>query len=346
MKAPAWPPPIAAAFLASILLLSGCGRKQSARVNGGAQLPTAHVTVEIVQSKSRPMTEEVVATVRAKLHATLEAKLNGRIETMPVALGDKIHKGDLIARLDAAEIAARLQQAEAAADQARRDWKRVSSLFEQQDATQSEYDAAKARLSVAEATMAEAKAMAGYIEIVAPFDAVVATKWADVGDLATPGKPLVEIEDPSTLQLEADIPEAIASRVERGAQLEIRTEALTNCLIGVVSEIAPSADPVSRTVRVKLDLKPSDGLKSGQFARLVVPIGESNSLRVPNSAVVQRGQMEIVFVLQNQCARMHLVKTGKHIGTEVEILSGLDPGDSVIVTDPIQLTDGQPVEAK
>lgn len=339
-------PVLTTAFLASIFLLSGCGRKQNASVDGSARLPTAHVAVETVLRKSRPMTEEVVATVRAKLHATLEAKLNGRIEAMPVALGDKIRKGDLIARLDAAEIVARLQQAEAALDQAQHDWKRISRLFEQQGVTQSEYDAAKARFNVAEGTVAEAKAMAGYIEIVAPFDAVVATKWADVGDLATPGKPLVEIEDPSTLQLEADVPEAIAGRIQRGAHLEIHVDAATNGLMGVVSEIAPSADPVSRTVRVKLDLQQMDGIKSGQFARLVVPIGESNSLRVPNSAVVQRGQLEIVFVAQNQRAQMHLVKTGKHIDNEVEILSGLDAGDSVIFTDPAQLTDGQPVEAK
>jgi membrane fusion protein (multidrug efflux system) len=332
--------------LALAALISGCGPKRENSQTAAPDLPKALVSVQTVATKSRTMTEEVVATVRAKLHATLEAKLDGRIETMPVALGDKIQKGQLIARLDAGEIAARLQQAEASLDQAARDWKRISGLFEQHGVTQSEYDAAQARWHVAQGAAAEAKAMMGYVEIVAPFDAVVTKKWADVGDLAAPGKPLIEIEDPSALQLDADVPEAIAGRIQRGAKLEIRADGASGDLTGVVSEIAPSADPVSRTFRVKLDLSKPGELKSGQFARLIVPIGENNSVRVPNSAVVQRGQLEIIFVAENQRARMHLVKTGERVGNEVEILSGLDSGDSVIVSDAAQLTDGQPVEAK
>jgi len=87
-------------------------------------------------------------------------------------------------------------------------------------------------------------------------------------------------------------------------------------------------------------------LSSGQFARLAVPIGESDSLRVPVSAVVQRGQLEIVFVVANQHAQLHLVRTGKRVGDEMEILSGLHSGDSVVIEGATQLTDGQPVEAR
>ena len=183
-------------------------------------------------------------------------------------------------------------------------------------------------------------------KIVAPFDGVVTKKWADVGDLAAPGKPLIAIEDPSGLQLEADVPQAIASHVQRDARLAARVDGVSGELTGTVSEIAPAADPVSRTFRVKVDLPAQPGLSSGQFARLLVPVGESNSLRVPASAVVQRGQLEIVFVVANQHAQLHLVKTGKRVGDEMEILSGLHAGDAVVVDGAAQLTDGQPVEAK
>jgi RND family efflux transporter MFP subunit len=327
-------------------ILSGCGSKHEGASDAAPNLPTAQVTTQKAESKSRAMTEEVVATVRAKLHATLEAKLNGRIELLPVVLGDTVRKGQLIAKLDAGEIAARLEQADASLDQAERDWKRISGLFDQHGVTQSEYDSSQARLRTAKGAVAEAKAMMSYVEVLAPFDGVVTKKWADVGDLAVPGKPLVEIEDPSALQLDADIPEAISGRVQRGAQLTVRAGNPSADLTGMVSEIAPAADPASRTLRVKLDLPKTDGLKSGQFARLIVPIGESNSLRVPASAVVRRGQLEIVFVAESKQARMHLVKTGKRLGDEIEILSGLDSGDAVIVSDVAQLTDGQPVEVK
>ena len=330
----------------AVLALTSCGHKREGTKESSTSLPIAQVRVQAAGNKSRAMTEEVVGTVRAKLHATLESKLSGRIDKMPVVLGQRVKSGELVARLDAAEINARLEQAEAALEQSEREWKRVSALFEQQAATRSEYDAAQSRNRVAKGAAAEAKAMMGYVEVVAPFDGVVTKKWADVGDLATPGKPLLSIEDPTALQLEADVPQAIATYVQRDARLAAHVDGVDGDLTGTVSEIAPAADSISRTVRIKVDISLQPGLSSGQFARLLVPVGESNSLRVPASAVVERGQLEIVFVVANQHAQMHLVKTGKRIGDNVEILSGLHSGDAVVIEGAAQLTDGQPVEAK
>ena len=97
---------------------------------------------------------------------------------------------------------------------------------------------------------------------------------------------------------------------------------------------------------MKLDVPASPGLMSGQFARLIVRVGENTSVRVPTSAVVERGQMEILFAVENQHARLHLVKTGRRVQDETEILSGLDSGDSVVVDNPQQLFDGQPLQEK
>ena len=314
------------ALALATLLLPGCGRKPDTHPTSQPDLAAAQVQVQTAESKQRATTEEVVGTVQAKQHATLEAKLSGRIDKMPVLLGQAVKAGQLVARLDAAEIKARVEQAEASLQQAERDWKRTSALFDQQAATRSDYEAADSRYRVAKAAVAEAQAMMGYVEILAPFDGVVTKKWVDVGDLATPGKPLIGIEDPSMLQLEADVPDAIASRIQQDARLAIRIDSLKGELTGTVREIAPTADPASRTLRIKLDLPQTAGLRSGQFARLVVPVGESSSVRVPTSAVVLRGQLEILFVVTNQRAQLHLVKTGRTIGDEVEILAGLASG--------------------
>jgi len=161
-----------------------------------------------------------------------------------------------------------------------------------------------------------------------------------------PGKPLVDIEDPSNLRLEAEVPEAIASRIKQDARMTIRVGQGTGDLSGTVAEIAPIADPISRTFRVKLDLPPSPGLMPGQFARLIVRTGEYTSMRVPTSAVVQRGQMEILFVVENKHARLRLVKTGRRVHDETEILSGLDSGDSVVIDNPQQLVDSQPLQER
>ncbi len=304
------------------------------------------VRVQSVESSPQTVIEEVLGTVRAKRHATLEAKLSGRIASLPVVLGQRIKAGERVVRLDAAEIAARLDQAETSLQQAERDWKRVASLFEQQAIPRAEYDAAEARHRGALGGAAEAKAMMSYVDISAPFDGVVTRKWAEVGDLALPGKPLISIEDPSALQLEADVPQAILSQVQHGARLTARVDGVTRELTGTVSEIAPSADATSRTFRVQIDLPDQPGLSSGQFGRLRVPVGTTHSVRVPAAAVVHRGQLEIVFVVVNQHAQFHLVTTGKHVGDAVEILSGLDAGDIVVVDGMTALSDGQSVEAK
>ncbi len=333
------------ASLSLAALLVGCGHKE-ARQKEARSLPAIAVRTQAAETRKLSATEEVVGTVRAKLRATLEAKVGGRIDQLPVKLGTPVKRGELVARLDAPEVKARLDQAEAGLQQAERDWKRISGLFNQQAVTRSEYDAADARYQVAKAAVAEARAMLAYVEILAPFDGVVTKKWADVGDLALPGKPLVDIEDPAALQLEADVPEAIASKVQPGAVLQLRLDSLADALSGTVTEIAPSADPVSRTLRVKLDLPGQPALMAGRFARLLVPVGESTTLRVPASAVVQRGQMEIVFVVDAQHARLHLVKTGRRFGNETEILSGLDHGDPIVIENASQLVDGQPVEVR
>ena len=330
----------------AVTFVAGCGKTQQGYLPAQAELPAAEVRTQAVQTEQMAAVEDVVGTFRAKLRATIEAKTTGRITEMPVNLGQRIKAGELVARLNAPEIKARLDQAQASLQQAKRDWKRVSSLFNQQAATRSDYDTADSRYQVAKAAVEEAQAMMSYVEILAPFDGVVTRKWVDVGDQATPGKPLVDLEDPSRLQLEADVPEAIATKIQQNASMTIRVSDTTGDFSGTVAEIAPVADPLSRTFRVKLDVAAPSGLMSGQFARLLVPVGETTSMRVPASAVVERGQMEIVFAVEDQHARLHLVKTGRQFKNEIEILSGLDSGDSVVVDNAGQLVDGQPVKVQ
>jgi RND family efflux transporter MFP subunit len=334
------------ALLAFAFCFTGCGAKPETSAANSSTVRIAQVRVQTVKTTSRTIIEEVVGTVTARRRATLEAKLIGRIDRLPVVLGQSVKAGEALARLDAAEVAARLDQAKASLEQAERDWKRISALFEQKAVTRAEYDDAEARHNLAIGAAAEAKAMMSYVEVLAPFDGVVTKKWAEVGDLAVPGKSLLAIEDPAVLQFEADVPETIVSHVQRDARLTARVDGVDGEFIGTVSEINPAADAVSRTFRIKLDLPEKPGLRSGQFGRLVVPIGEGNSLSVPVSAVVERGQLDIIFVVVKQHAQLHLVKTGKRLGDDMEILSGLDAGDSVVIVGAAELTDGQPVEAK
>ena len=156
-------------------------------------------------------------------------------------------------------------------------------------------------------------------------------------------EPLVEIEAPTNLRFEADLPEAILERIKLGAKMKVKIASISAPLEGTVSEIAPIADAVSRTFQVKFDLPQTEGLRTGQFGRVSVPVADAQSLTVPTAAVIKRGQMEIVFVAASDHAQLRLVKTGKMVGGDTEILSGLEEGEAVIINGITRLEDGQPV---
>ncbi|MBI2928613.1 MAG: efflux RND transporter periplasmic adaptor subunit [Verrucomicrobia bacterium] len=332
---------VAAAFA---LLVTGCRERREPEPSTG--LPTVTVRLQPVESKRRLATEEVVGTVRPKLSAVIAAKVSGTVEAMLVAPGQSVKAGESLARIDAREIKARLDQALAVRDQVAKDVERFTRLLADKAVTQQEFDSVQARQRVANAAVTEAETMLGYTQISAPFEGVITRKLADVGDLATPGKPLLEMENPAALRLEADVPEAVFGNLKLGEKLPVRVAAVAAPMEGIVSEISPAADPASRTFLVKLDLPTVAGLRSGQFGRVAIPISEVRALRVPAAAVVQRGQMELAFVVADGVAHLRLVKTGKRLGDEIEIVSGLEPGERVVVENPAALLDGQPVEVK
>lgn len=332
----------AEALVAVALVLSGCGPKRENTV--APTLPAATVRAQTIESKTRIATEEVVGTVRAKLRSVIEAKVSGKIDELLVVPGQQVKAGESLAVIDAREVRARYDQAVALRQQAESDLKRLTSLFEQKILSQAEFENAQARARVAVAAVTEAETMLSYTKVTAPFAGVITRKYADVGDLATPGKPLLDMEDSSALRLEADVPEAVVGKLRLGDKLPVRISALERELAGVVSEIAPAADPNSRTFLVKLDLPSASGLRAGQFGRVAMPVGETSALRVPASAVVQRGQMELVFVVSDNKAQLRIVKTGKRIGGEIELVSGVEAGEKIVSEGVAGLMDGQPVK--
>lgn len=334
-------PSLVALLAASLSVLTGCGSKPEG--GSGQTLPPASVRVQAVQPQQRLATEEVVGTVRSKLRSVIEAKVSGRIARMLVVPGQQVQAGTLLVELDAREIQARFDQARALLEQARREYKRREALLKDNTISPAEFDAAESQLRVAQAAVEEAETLLAYTKVVAPFTGLVTAKRADVGDLAAPGKPLLEMEDPTTLRLEADVPEALLDKVKLGDKLTVRVPAAGVTVEGVVSEITPVADPASRTFPVKLDLPLAAGLRSGQFGRVAVPVAQVRALRVPSDAVLVRGQMELAFVVADGRAQMRLVKTGKRLNGEVEIVSGLNPGEQLVVEGAAQLRDGQPV---
>lgn len=330
--------------LAAGMLGWGCSRRPAAPATGGRAEPV-EVRAMVLGEEERAAAEEVVGTVRAKLRAAIEAKVSGRIEAFLVAPGQAVRAGEVIAQLDGREIQARLDQAAALREQAGRDLERARALLAQKISTQAEFDAAQSRERVSIGALEEARTLLGYTRIAAPFDGVITRKLADVGDLAAPGRPVAEMENPDALRFEADVPESLVGGVKLGDRLPVRVGEAAP-LEAMVAEMAPVADPASRTFLAKLDLPAGAGLRSGQFGRVLVPAGRSRAIRAPLSALVVRGQMEAVFVVEDRQARLRLVRSGRREGGEVELLSGVAPGEHVVVEGAGQLRDGQLVGVK
>jgi RND family efflux transporter MFP subunit len=310
------------------------------------EVRTAAVPVKLamVTTMARTQYDEVVGTVRPTVTARVSAKLGGVVLEAPLVVGQVVKPGDFVAQLEAREIRAQVDQAKAVVEQANADLARIAKLLEQQVSTPRDHEAAQMRAKVAQAQLEEAQVMVGYLRLAAPFGGVVVAKLAEAGDLATPGRPLIELAELGAMRLEAFVPEVTAGTLRPGQVCEIELAALARTLTGSVAEIAPMADPASRTFLVKFALPADPGLRAGHYGRVRIPVAETQSVLAPAAAIVAYGQMETVFTVDGERARLRLVRSGKRLGDQREILAGLSAGEQVIVPPPPRLVDGQRVQ--
>ena len=326
-------------FLVTILL-TACGKHEPVTP---AALPPADVKIGQATRRQLLLSEDITGTVRARTRAVIEARISGRILSMKAGLGQVVKAGEVLATLDAEEVKARMESANASLDQATRDERRAASLVGSKAISAADYDAAKARLEITKAGVSEAQTMMSYADVTAPFAGVITRKLADQGDLAAPGKPLLELEDPGQLRIEADIPEALIGSLTPGATLNVRSTRSPD-VMATVAEISPAGDPNSRTFPVKLDLPAGNTMRPGQFVRIAVPVRDYEALLIPSSALIQRGQLQLVFVNDQNVARLRLVRTGRERTEGIEVLSGLDGNESLVTAGADRLADGQPLK--
>jgi RND family efflux transporter MFP subunit len=203
----------------------------------------------------------------------------------------------------------------------------------------------QARIEAARAEVASTQVMQGYARIAAPIGGVVTVKHAEVGSLAAPGVPLLTLEDSRRYWLEVSVPESQAIHIRRGQSLAIQIEAAGISASAPVSEVLPAADPATRTTLVRLDLPASARLRSGLFGRARVPVGRRQAIQVAREAVIERGQLQGVYVVgQDSIARFRLIRTGAIRQGTVEVLSGLAGGEHVVLTGTERVSDGARVE--
>lgn len=331
-----------------VLLLTLAGKFHKKISPDAPPLTTPPVTNDMTTAAAHrielPAIETAVGSIRAVHETTIAAKITARILQMNAQAGRQVHKGDLLVQLDDMDLKARLQQADAALlaaeaqqAQAALDVKRLSQLIDSGAASQQEYDQAATKLKYADAdaqrlrdAISEAKAELSYATITAPIDGTIVDKRADVGDTALPGQVLLTLYDPRKMQLVATVRESLAHQLKIGQTLAIHVEVLNKNVQAVISEIVPEAQSASRTFQVKLTSPDLAGIYPGMFGRLLIPTGTEHVLVIPASAVIRVGQIELVDRVVDKQLHRRAIRTGRAIGNDIEILSGLEPDDQVV----------------
>jgi len=355
-------------------MLVGCSGERA--TVGSAPEIVRDVSVNSVQLANIPDVVEAVGNVRAAASSQLSAQMMGNIVELRAHEGERVRQGEVLAVLDQAQPRAALDRATAAdmASQhemaatgsdfelAEATLKRYQTLYEKQSVSPQEFDevkarhqAAQARRDMARAGQAQAKAAVqqartalSYTQIIAPFDGLVTEKKADVGTLASPGMPIFTVEDLRRYRLEATVNETDLRYVRIGQQVPVLIDAVGEREIkGKVIEIAPAADAGSRSFLVKVELPSDTVLRSGLFGRVQFARGERSALLIPRTAVIDRGQLQGIYVLnQDQIAALRYVTLGKPSARSVEVLAGLQAGEKLIVDPGSRELGGKKIESR
>ena len=335
-------------LLLALALIAGCAKHPAAdQAAPAANLPPAKVRTAVVRLEEAPALLEVTGTIRPAQRALLAAKVMGTIDELPVTLGQRVHRGDVLVKISAAEIAAKVAQAQSQLNMARRDLERERDLLAKSASTADMVKSLEDRFALTQAMVREAEVMQGYATLRAPFDGVIARKNVNVGDLAAPGMPLLEVEGTSDYQVEAGIPDSLATRLRPATTVQVDIPGGGASFAARLIELSSASDAYARTVQAKFAVPAGSEVRSGQFVRLQIPGAPQPMLLAPVAAVSVQGQMERIFVVQDNRAVLRLVKTGaSRAGDRVEILAGLSAPERIVLNPPAGLREGQPLEVQ
>lgn len=350
-------PALSSLLLLTPVLLLGCSH-DSQPVQ--AATPTAQGQLVKTTAQQMPQSIRTSGTVHAKETAMISAQMPGTIRQVLVQAGDRVRAGQLLIALDdsamrsdlnratAAQMAVEKQQmaAQAGATLASGTLARYQELKDEKSVSPQEFDeveqrseaaslqlqALQAQSSEAKAAVAGARTQLGYMQLRAPFAGIVTARTADPGTLATPGTPLLQIDRDGPLQLYTAVDESMIGSVRLGMKVPVSIDGTGAAeATATVAQIVPAADPSSRSFLVKLDLPASQQLRAGMYATANFPGDVRSVILTPQPAVVMRGSLPCVYALDAEgVAQLRYVTLGNRHGEDVEILSGVAAGETLV----------------
>jgi membrane fusion protein (multidrug efflux system) len=346
----------------ALCALAGCRATAAAKTANADSNQPLKVAVVKASEKSLERTAEVQGALYPRERATLAANVAGTVVQINADFGDHAQAGQVLMRIDPREYQLRYDSARAAVEQARARlensrarYNRAHELREQQLISQQEFDQAAATLHVDEADTDSAEKAAALAHkklddtiIRAPFAGSVQKRMTSLGEYVTVGSPLYELIAIDPIKLRCPMPERFVPLAHEGMPVQLRVDAQPGVsYTGTITRIAPALDDQSRTLLVEAEVpNPRGVLKPGYFAHVTMDLGQDRALFVPDSAVLRYAGVARVFVVDGGVAHSREVKTGIVMGNQVEITSGLKPGERVVTSEVDRLADGVPVVAK
>ena len=326
----------------SILLLSLAACSASARSEVSPEL--SRVQVRTVQAAARTGDQWVAGAVAAAEHALISTRVSATVRAVAVQEGTRVRKGALLARLADGDLRSQLAATRSASSAAGAHAKRIETLLREGQATRSELELAQAQSAQADAQVSAARESLSYAEIRAPFDGVVQGKRISAGDLVGPGQPLFEV-DGAAMEIAVTLDEISARSLHVGQAL--RYQAGGHEGAATIAVIAPGGDPLSHRSALRARVTAQDhGLRTGDFARLAIPrlaAQPAGQLWVPQSALIERGDLTGVFVVHDGRAELRWLALGEPVAGGVPVRAGLH-ADEEVIDAPEALRDGQPIE--
>lgn len=350
-------------LLMMTLLLASCGGEKHKSVTDNS--PAVAVKVGSVATGDISQFVTASGKIEAEKSANVSTRMMGYVTKLYVKMGERVKAGQILASLQntdlqakKAQVEASILQATAGYNNAKKDYERFVALFNQQSASEKElddmtsrYEMAKAGLEGAKQMKNEVMAQFSYANITAPFSGIVTNTFVKEGDMANPGMPLVSVESPSKLQVTAMVSESDIQNIQNGMAVLVLVKSRDQKLQGKVSEVSGSSKNTGGQYLVKINLNSTDNsILSGMFVNVQFPIGRSENsvttdrVLVPEEALVKQGQLTGIYTVgDTNVAVLRWLRTGKTFGDQVEVLSGLAPGENYIVSADGKLYNGAKV---
>lgn len=286
------------------------------------------------------------AVVEAVRSATVSAQIAGNVTRFYVDAGDRVKRGDLLVRIDTRETdaqvaagSARVAQAEAQLAQAKLNYERTAKLVDRKFVSQAAFDKADADLKSAQAEVQVARAGASqavtarsFAEVRSPIDGVVTRRLAELGELASPGKPLLELHDPSALRAVASVPQFVLPRIAQVREADVHFSIQDRTIPALRVTVLPAADARLLSTQVRADLPAAlpAGVVPGTAAKVLLPVGRAERLVMPAGAVVRRGELTAAYVVGGDGRpQLRQIRVGEPVEGGVEVLAGLQAGERV-----------------